>query len=760
MRLEPLFHFCFYLTLAVASACLAISSAFFVIWMPGLLVLTLVLLFLAWRHEGRWLLSDTAANHLGVFIAIGAVGWILFQVPRSEEDFIAGGVPWPAGLLPHLGPLLMVLLVVKAFRPKRLPDFWVIQTIGLMMVTLAAVLADAPGFGVLMLLYLLSMVWCLALYYPVREQRLLSAPADAGQVPLFLRVEAARWSVPGRWGGGLRVIRWTLVVLVLGHVLFLSAPRQAPSYWVARQLSPAVAQAMRTGIEPGIDLNRIGRVELSEKPAFEAQVTGADGAAAELPGSQHWQVELYEFYASGRWYPLGQAQERLRRVDIAPTRPVPVQRGPVALADGEVYVTFELKPSAAGGLALVEPVDVLDVGRSPHIDGNPDPLGLFNVFEGCDALIPMIQGRRRLYQYGQRVKQTSAATRFPAAVSSEAYRKLLTDQGVPLEMLGWTRRVLQKRPELASADRAIDPEQGLPAGAHAKVAEALCRHLAQSGEFRYSLELRRQDTDLDPAVDFLLNVKEGHCERYAGALALMLRSVGIPCRVVKGYLGANSEEPGRYIILQNQAHSWVQALVPDEQGDWQWLVLDPTPSTEAQARTLEDWLRWVSEVFDTRTLWRRLVLEYNPEEQAVAAQILQQQLTAPRTYIALGFLLGLVPAVWVTRRAWHWLRVGLAQRMILSRRVSADAVLYDRLLQLLVRRLGMRPSAGQTPREFAVQAAEALGRHGVGAELSDLPRQVVACYYAGHYGGCALQESARLRLEEQLQKLAKQSLAT
>ena len=47
----------FYLCLAIASACLTYPSTLFVVWIPGLLAITLTLLFLAWRYEGRWLLK-------------------------------------------------------------------------------------------------------------------------------------------------------------------------------------------------------------------------------------------------------------------------------------------------------------------------------------------------------------------------------------------------------------------------------------------------------------------------------------------------------------------------------------------------------------------------------------------------------------------------------------------------------------------------------------------------------------------------------
>jgi len=54
-------------------------------------------------------------------------------------------------------------------------------------------------------------------------------------------------------------------------------------------------------------------------------------------------------------------------------------------------------------------------------------------------------------------------------------------------------------------------------------------------------------------MDFLLNVKQGHCERFAGALALMLRSQGVQARVVAGFRGAEHKGDGQYVIRQNFA---------------------------------------------------------------------------------------------------------------------------------------------------------------------------------------------------------------
>src|SRR5262249_5447691 len=126
----------------------------------------------------------------------------------------------------------------------------------------------------------------------------------------------------------------------------------------------------------------------------------------------------------------------------------------------------------------------------------------------------------------------------------------------------------------------------------------------------------------------LRNVKQGHCERYAGALALMLRSQGIPARVINGFRGCESQGDGQYVIRHSDAHSWVEALVSraEPNGDtepvYHWLTLDPTPSIEAPAPprySLEWW--WENSQQLGETAWKDFVLEYDSEQQRSVWQL-------------------------------------------------------------------------------------------------------------------------------------------
>ncbi|MBI9085400.1 MAG: DUF3488 domain-containing transglutaminase family protein [Desulfobacterales bacterium] len=83
-----------------------------------------------------------------------------------------------------------------------------------------------------------------------------------------------------------------------------------------------------------------------------------------------------------------------------------------------------------------------------------------------------------------------------------------------------------------------------------------------------------------PVDQFLFETRSGYCEHYASAFAYLMRSAGLACRVVGGYLGGERNPFGDYLILrQSDAHAWVEVLLPGNG----WVRIDPT-SVVAPAR--------------------------------------------------------------------------------------------------------------------------------------------------------------------------------
>src|SRR5262249_43945109 len=248
--------------------------------------------------------------------------------------------------------------------------------------------------------------------------------------------------------------------------------------------------------------------------------------------------------------------------------------------------------------------------------------------------------------------------------------------------------------------------------------------LARSGEYTYSLHHRRESPTLDPVMDFLSNVKQGTCERYASGLALMLRSVGVPARVVKGFRGAQPHGEGNYSIRNSSAHAWVEALVRGRGSEeLDWLLLDPTPDLESETNEQFSLARWLqTQQRSGEALWRELVVEFNASDQAdLWARLVRQ---AARWSPYLGFL-----AATLAGLAWAGGRV----RRRRTERLRGAPGLHARLVQILTRHTPLRLAPGQTPRELAEAAARELApRLG---PLAGVPAQVVEAFYRARYGG-------------------------
>ncbi|MBQ9799912.1 MAG: transglutaminase domain-containing protein [Thermoguttaceae bacterium] len=204
----------------------------------------------------------------------------------------------------------------------------------------------------------------------------------------------------------------------------------------------------------------------------------------------------------------------------------------------------------------------------------------------------------------------------------------------------------ERFPELIATARRWDAESGLPKEDFAGRARYLTSRLRDVGEYRYDRSGVARTPGLDPLEDFVSVNKSGHCEYFAGALALMLRAVGIPSRTVVGFLVFPNENGGETIVRQSDAHSWTEAFIPPSNfptsdspaaslapvvdapssgpsvdatwlADGAWLRLDATPAAlEAETNSLLLNAALWSDFF--ASVWRDYVLNFNGARQTEA----------------------------------------------------------------------------------------------------------------------------------------------
>jgi hypothetical protein len=282
--------------------------------------------------------------------------------------------------------------------------------------------------------------------------------------------------------------------------------------------------------------------------------------------------------------------------------------------------------------------------------------------------------------------------------------------------------------------------------------------------FAYTLNLTGKP-GADPLAHFLFETRAGHCEYFATAMIIMLRTLGIPSREVNGFLpGEYNELGGDYIVRASDAHSWVEVYFPGM--DWQ--TFDPTPAAPENEggflTRLGKYADWME------ITWSEWVIGYDFAHQMVMAQTMQrssrdlseslrvwyarQQIRGRRwmksrhaglglliPFAVLAFLILLrfdaLSAMVRRLQLWWQLRSPKAARS----NPQLASRLYAELLRVLARR-GLRREETQTPFEFAAAVDS--------PHLAPPVREFTQIYAHARYGGAPCDTTRLRQLLEQI----------
>jgi hypothetical protein len=274
--------------------------------------------------------------------------------------------------------------------------------------------------------------------------------------------------------------------------------------------------------------------------------------------------------------------------------------------------------------------------------------------------------------------------------------------------------------------------------------------------YGYTLDLSGSPPP-DPLAYFLFDKRAGHCEYFASAMTVMLRSAGIPARIVNGFLtGEYNDVGGDFIVRASDAHSWVEVFFPT----YGWLTFDPTPAAEevapgsfAQFARYWDWfqLQWNEWIINydfmhqitlaqnlqrvsrdwTEQLRRKFAdarREATDQLEAWQARALHTAAFLPTSFAIISalciFVILLQPKVRERLMTlWH-LRIVTASAMT----PHLATIQYNEMLRLLSRR-GIRKSPGQTPLEFASSLPD--------GNLAEPVQELTTMYHEARFGGQA-----------------------
>lgn len=145
----------------------------------------------------------------------------------------------------------------------------------------------------------------------------------------------------------------------------------------------------------------------------------------------------------------------------------------------------------------------------------------------------------------------------------------------------------------------------------------------------YSLESEIPSGEADRILRWAASDEPGHCELYAGALAMMARAAGIPTRIVTGFVGGDWNGFENYFMIRNRnAHAWCELFDPSRG----WIRVDPTPGYAQDPGSVDEALstgrialdRTFKAYLDSlRILWFRRVIQFDSDDQQEMAEIVK-----------------------------------------------------------------------------------------------------------------------------------------
>ncbi|MFQ5695130.1 MAG: transglutaminaseTgpA domain-containing protein, partial [Terriglobia bacterium] len=160
---------------------------------------------------------------------------------------------------------------------------------------------------------------------------------------------------------------------------------------------------------------------------------------------------------------------------------------------------------------------------------------------------------------------------------------------------------------------ALDPQvvalaEEIVAGLDNPYDKAAAIELYLRSRFGYTLDLPAAPED-DPVANFLLVRRRGHCEYFAASMTVLLRSQGVPARLVNGFLTGEFNDIGEnYIVRAQDAHTWVEVYFPGVG----WVEFDPTPpDPNAPQRNFWTRLGYYADAFDL--WWDEWVINYDDQ---------------------------------------------------------------------------------------------------------------------------------------------------
>jgi transglutaminase-like putative cysteine protease len=581
--------------------------------------------------------------------------------------------------------LVLFAVVVRTFSLRRDRDYTMLAILAFLMVLASAVLTVDSVFLFFFAAFTLTAVITFVLMEMKRSGRIARFQARHSRDAYEHR----------RLAFSLARITPVLVLMILAGAAgaFFLLPRMSAGYLGGYSFGTDLS----TGFSDRVQLGRIGQIQQSDALVMHIQIDGDQHGRYAL----HWRGVALSNFDGKNWSNSRESVALPRQLDGGFAIPL--------FSQGIAPVVVQ--PAKAKQSQLI------------HYRVLMEPIGT-NVF----FLAPWarrVSGAYRSLQIDGGGSVSDVDTQRSVSIyeaDSDISRpspKQLREAGDPLPQFP---SLYLKVPELDPRIPQLAAQITASASNNYDKAAALEKYL----QVHYGYTLRLPDSPVsDPLANFLFERKQGHCEYFASSMAVMLRTLYIPSRVVNGFRSDEFNDlTSNYVVRAKNAHSWVEAYFPG----YGWITFDPTPG--GAVGTPQGWSRAMLYLDAAASFWREWVVSYDSSHQNILGQSVVSGTRNSWEHARVWARLRYARLMSLARRSqrgieqspMRWLVLSLVvtllflllanasriARMIRLKRLQAHperspdqaAIMwYERMSRNLAGR-GVRKSASQTPQEF------------------------------------------------------------
>ncbi|MFY3791859.1 transglutaminase domain-containing protein [Ureibacillus sp. MALMAid1270] len=430
---------------------------------------------------------------------------------------------------------------------------------------------------------------------------------------------------------------------------------------------------------------------------------------AEAESKQYWRVETKDFYTSKGWEQSAIIPDESAFFSIGTDIQYSLPTGPEE--EEKVAQIVQLEPFDF----ILQPYGLKRVEIDPVYVENYTNVGFI-----------MNTNSEKLYPYGDNKILTTPSYSVVYSKPTYLYSELTSEPSVQIDETAFQQYL--QLPETLP-DRVVELANDIVKGAKTpyQKARAIESYFSRNG-FKYeTTNVAIPTAEQDYVDQFLFETKMGYCDNFSTSMVIMLRSIGIPARWVKGFMGGEIVDSNGAIktfeITNNNAHSWVEAYIPDVG----WVNFEPTIGF-SNMRSIE---------FDVETTNPEDELVLEEQEQPV--EELDREREQPPTtkednknffaslmkiidknrmlFVSINLTILFVGLVLlITRKKWlPKVYVQMNRRKTMSE--SSFEAMFLQLLKVLEYR-GMKRKKDQTLTSFAKEVDQALGTY----EMSKITR--------------------------------------